>query len=112
MKILVKNKSVKCKPPTVRDAVLRLLECQMETVLLKLDALNTRIDSMANSLDAIKAAVARNNDIGDSCILLLKDIAAKLAAAATDPVEIQAIADQLNEQADQFATAITENTPA
>jgi hypothetical protein len=67
---------------------------------------------MATDLTNITAQVKANTDVEASAVLLLNDLAARLIAAKTDPVAIQALADQLKSGADGLAAAIVANTPA
>jgi hypothetical protein len=67
---------------------------------------------MSAQLDALTAQVKENAEVEASAVLLIQGIAAKLAAAATDPVAIAALADQLNASADALAAAVAANTIA
>ena len=64
------------------------------------------------SLDALTAQVTKNTDVEASAIVLIKNIAAALEAAKTDPVAIAALAAQLDTSATALAEAIVANTPA
>lgn len=66
---------------------------------------------MAN-LDALTAQVKANTDVEASAVVLIQGIAAQLAAAATDPVAVAALAAQLKGSADALSAAIVANTPA
>lgn len=63
-------------------------------------------------LTSLTAQVAKNAEVEASAIVLIKGIASQLAAAATDPVAVAALASQLQASADALAAAIVENTPA
>lgn len=63
-------------------------------------------------LTSLETQVKANTDVEASAILLLQGLAAQLAAAATDPAKVQALADQLKASADNLAAAIVANTPA
>ena len=63
-------------------------------------------------LDALTAQVAQNTSLEQSAITLIQGLAAQLQAAAGDPVQVQALASQLQTSASALAAAITANTPA
>ena len=63
-------------------------------------------------LTVLTAQVTANSDVEASAIQLLNNLAALVIAAKTDPVAIQALADQLKASGDSLAAAIVANTPA
>ena len=69
---------------------------------------------MAGELDALTAQVAKNAEVDQSAITLLRGIKAKLddAIASGDPARVQALADSLGASTDELAAAVIENTPA
>jgi hypothetical protein len=67
---------------------------------------------MTIELDTLTAKVEAIETVGDSVIALLNGISAQLAAIKDDPAKIQALADRLGAQGQEFADAITANTPA
>ena len=67
---------------------------------------------MATSLDALIVQIERTTAVEASAVALIQDLAARLSAIATDPVAVQALADQLKTSADALAAAIAANTPA
>lgn len=69
---------------------------------------------MANELDDLKAAVAKNKDVDDSAIALLKGLKDKLdqAIASNDPAALKALSDSLGSEQADLAAAVTANTPA
>lgn len=69
-------------------------------------------ESLMADLTDLTAQVAKNSEVEASAIVLIRGIAAQLAAAATDPVAVAALASQLKSSADALAAAIVENTPA
>ena len=64
------------------------------------------------SLSELETQVKRNEEVEASAIVLIQGIAAKLEAAKSDPVKIQALADELKTSADSLAEAVVANTPA
>jgi len=63
-------------------------------------------------LSTLESAVQSNTDVEQSAIALINGIAAQLAAAATDPAKVKALADQLAANSASLAAAVTANTPA
>ena len=73
--------------------------------------LTSKFNHMANELDNLKAAAARETSLEQSAIVLLQNLSSMLKSAP-DMAAVQTIADQLNANADGLAAAITANTPA
>lgn len=67
---------------------------------------------MSTNLEAITSAVESNTTVDESAIVLLNQIAGQLEAFKNDPIEIQALADQLNGESQKLAAAVAANTPA
>lgn len=70
------------------------------------------LNKMAQTLDALQAEVTRNTTVEASALVLIQGLAAQIKAAGTDPVALKAITDQLTQNDDALASAITQNTPA
>ena len=87
------------------SVLLRNISAKLSQILLKEDSLMAK-------LDTLEAQVKENTDVEQSAIVLIQGIAAQLAEAATDPVKVQALADNLKTSADNLAAAIVANTPA
>jgi hypothetical protein len=64
------------------------------------------------TLDDVVAKVTNLGTVEDSIVALLVDLKAKLDAAGTDPVKLQALSDALSAQTQKLADAVTANTPA
>lgn len=62
-------------------------------------------------LDKLKEAVRKIEEQGDATIALLRGLAEQLRHSKNDAVEIEAIAAQLDSQAQEFSEVISENTP-
>lgn len=75
-------------------------------------ALTQGVDEIMADLTTLQTAVSRVSTVEQSAVELIKQIAAQLAASASDPAAVQALADELNAHADALAAAVTENTPA
>lgn len=78
----------------------------------QLHTLNSKVTAMATNLDALTAQVAQNTDVINSALTLINGFAAELAAAGTDPVALQALADSLKASDTSLAAAVAANTPA
>ena len=65
-----------------------------------------------DDLDTILAKVTAQRTVIDSNTALLNSISASLRAAANDPVKIKAIADGLDSNTQAITDAIVANTPA
>lgn len=65
-----------------------------------------------SSLDSLKAAVAKNTTVVESAVTLLGGIAERLAGAKDDPAAVEALAAEINSEADRLAAAVAMNTPA
>lgn len=62
--------------------------------------------------DDLKAQVGRITTVRGSIKALLEGYAAKLEDAKDDPAEVQAIANSLRTEADEFGTLVVAHTPA
>lgn len=63
------------------------------------------------AIDDLTTAVAAETTVEQSAITLIQQLAAQIAANATDPAKISALASQLTANATALAAAITANTP-
>lgn len=66
---------------------------------------------MSVELDALELEVSRNTEVDQSAITLLNGLAAQIEALKTDPVKLQALADNLRSSSDALAAAVVANTP-
>ena len=83
------------------DAIMRILQ----------NIRRKEVEEMAD-LTILKEKVTKIETVGDSMKETMIGIAAALEAAKTDPVAIQAIADELSTKADDWAAAVVASTPA
>jgi hypothetical protein len=67
---------------------------------------------MALDLSALATEVGRNTDVDTSAAALLSQLATTIESLKTDPVALQALADQLRASNDTLVAAVTANTPA
>lgn len=63
-------------------------------------------------LDTLTADVANETSLDQSAINLIKNLAAEITAAGTDPVALKALTDTMEANAAGMAEAIAANTPA
>jgi uncharacterized alpha-E superfamily protein len=77
-------------------------------------SIHQKLNKMANELDDLKAAVAKDTEVDQSAITLLNGLKAKLdaAIASGDPAQLTALSAQLGTNTDALAAAIAANTPA
>ena len=85
---------------------------QLAAILAALSAVATNQGIEMADLTALTAAVTKDTDVQSSAITLLNGLSAQIAALKTDPVALQALADQLNSKADELGAAVAANTPA
>ncbi len=91
--------------------VLRRLE-RIEAKLDKLLEQLLRIEGIVSAeLDRVKTAVTALTTVTASAVTLLGDLAALVRANATDPAELNRIADEIDARKAELAAAITQNTP-
>jgi hypothetical protein len=81
-------------------------------IAVKLNNIERKLSNMAGELDALTAEVANNTTVEKSALALIQGFAAQLAAAGTDPVKLQALADTLKANDTELAAAVAQNTPA
>lgn len=68
--------------------------------------------TIMTDLASITQAVQDNDNAEQAAITLLGNLHDLLTAAGTDPVALQALADDLNTHKDALAAAVVANTPA
>jgi hypothetical protein len=83
-------------------------------ILESLLSIHQKLNKMANELDDLKAAVAKDTEVDQSAITLLKGLKEKLdeAIASGDPAQLKALSDQLGSNSQALADAVAANTPA
>ena len=99
----------------IREALrseFRNLNARLDYIDRKLSTLIVKVHHMSQEMEVLKAAVEAENTVVDSAITLLNGLAAALAAAATDPAAVLALADEVNSKAAALAAAVAANTPA
>jgi len=92
------------------------IEAKLDEIIRRLTRIEARLleqeGAIMSALDDLTAQVAANASAEASAIQLINGLAAEIAAAANDPVKIEALATQLKTSASALAAAITANTPA
>jgi len=71
-----------------------------------------RLQIMSKQLDDLTADVAAEDTVVDSAVILLNGLSAALAAAGTDPVKLQTLADDITAKTAALSQAVAANTPA
>jgi len=64
------------------------------------------------ALDDLTAQVTENESVEASALVLINGIAARITAAGTDPVKLNALTASLKVSADALSAAVVANTPA
>ncbi len=67
---------------------------------------------MSQELDDLTAEVTRNTSVEKSALALIQGLAAKLAAAGTDPVKLAQLRASLVANDNELSAAVAANTPA
>ena len=90
--------------------VYRLIVQQYKTNELLVHLLR-RINKMSIQLDELIAAVAAENTVIDSAIVLLNQLSSLLITYKDDPIRIAALSVEVRAKADSLAAAVVANTP-
>ncbi len=92
---------------------------KLDQVLARLDRIEALLlieliegKFIMSALDDLTAQVAASTTVESSAVLLIKGIAAQIAAAGTNPTSLQALQASLKSSADALAAAVAANTPA
>lgn len=88
------------------------INAKLDQVLKALGDVKKQEVILSAELDALTAQVKANTDVEASAVILIQGLAAKITAAATDPVALKALASSLNAEAVTLAAAVAANTPA
>ena len=88
------------------------IENKLDAILRVLQEILRKEITMSAELDALTVQVKANTDVEASAVALLQGLSAQIAAAKTDPVALQALADSLKASAQGLADAIVANTPS
>jgi cell division FtsZ-interacting protein ZapD len=77
-----------------------------------LDAILREVRVMMKELDDLRTAVTKLTTVGDSMATLIAGLSAQIQASKDDPAAVERIAQDLSAKADEWAAAVTANTPA
>lgn len=93
--------------PEGGQAQLNRIESKMNTLL------GIEVAQMAQ-IEDLQAEVNENTDVTQSAITLMNGLSQQLkdALASNDPAAVQAVIDQLDQNTNSLAAAVTANTPA
>ena len=89
-----------------------MLRWFLAEVFAAIELLTKEIKRMSTQLDTLTAQVTANTTVIGSALTLIQGLRDQLAAAGTDPVKLQALADSLKASDDSLAAAVAQNTPA
>lgn len=81
-------------------------------IVTMLGKLTKEIKLMAGQLDALTAEVARNTEVDESAVTLIKGLAVQIESLKNDPVALQKLADDMKASSDKLAEAVAANTPS
>lgn len=95
-----------------REWMERMVAQALQPISSKLDEILRGERKMSAQLDALQAQVEQNTDLEASAVTLIEGLAAQIADAANDPVQIAALSAKLQTSATALAAAITANTTA
>jgi hypothetical protein len=87
---------------------------KLDAILAGITTLLTWRTTMSAAMDALIVQVTKNSEVEASAILLIQGIAQQLKDAianGADPVQLSALAKQLDNSAQALAAAVAENTP-
>jgi len=85
---------------------------KLDAVLVLLTVVVRQEDDVMQELEDIKADVQATTDVEESAVVLIKGLAAKIDASATDPAALRALSAQLKSKAAELAAAVAANTTA
>ena len=84
---------------------------RLESIDRKLTELLAQGRKIMADLTVLQAQVTANSTVIDSAIALIQGLAARIEELKTDPVALQALADELRTKDDQLSAAVVANTP-
>lgn len=94
------------------ESSLNSISIRLDHIFYLLREINRKEVIQMADLTILREKVTKIETVGDSMKETMFGIAAALEAAKTDPVAIQAIADELSLKADEWAAAVVASTPA
>src|SRR6478672_9844739 len=82
---------------------------RLDHILTQLARLEQGAIAMAGELDTLTTKVQETTTIEQSAIELITGLSAQIAALKNDPVQLQALADQLSAKSAELAAAVAAN---
>ncbi len=92
--------------------VLTTITQQLDRIERKLDQLLSQESTTMAAIDDLTTQVTNTDTTEQSALVLINGIAARLAAAGTDPAKLAALTTDLKTNSDALAAAVVANTPA
>jgi predicted RNA-binding Zn ribbon-like protein len=111
-------KATRTKPSNIIEVLLKEILYRVQRIedrLVRSQGVATRRNRIEmKELDDLKAKVQANGDAEQAAVTLLEGLKTQLdaAIAANDTAALQELSDQLGQQTDALAAAVTANTPA
>jgi len=91
-------------------ATTTLASARHAAILTAIAGVHAQGERMANELDRLEAAVAKDTTVSESAVTLITGLAAQIRAAGTDPKKLSALADNLEKSSASLAAAVAANT--
>ena len=85
---------------------------KLDAVLNQINTINQQQENIMSALDDLATAVAAEDTVIASAVVLLNGIPALIAAAGTDPTKLAALQADIKAQTDTLAAAVAKETPA
>ncbi len=85
---------------------------KLDQILARLNVIHHQEITLMQELDDLTTQVKSTTDVEQSALVLINGIAARLAAAGTDPAALAALGASLKSNSDALAAAVVANTPA
>ncbi len=85
---------------------------RLDQIQAMLEILLRKETDMGTDLTALRDKVTKIETVGNSMKETMLGLAAQIADLKTDPAALQALADELNATADDWAAAVAANTPS
>ena len=83
----------------------------MSRVEHKLDLILKNLEKIMSAIDDLTAAVAAEDTVIESAVVLINGFAAQLAAAGTDPTKLAALQADITAKTADLSAAVAANTP-
>jgi hypothetical protein len=96
----------------VTDKEWRTLDGKLDAILKQLATIAQHQENIMSALDDLATAVAAEDTVIDSAVVLLKGIPALIAAAGTDPAKLAALQADIKAKTTTLANAVAAGTPA